>query len=168
MRSGWLNARSTATRPDSEWPTSEPRSIFSASMNARMNFFRYERETSAGLSVPPKPGRSGAITRRPCAASGARLRIHTSAEEPSEAPWSRRTGAPLPASKWRTLRASTRILFGNIQEHAVDIGDAVLAQRARRSEELNARLALAPGERPRAQMRIVVAELLQAPLEGVQ
>src|SRR5206468_2382616 len=83
-------------------------------------------------------------------------------------PCSSSTDAPLPASKWRTLRASTRILFGNIQQYAVDVGDAVLAQRARRSEEFHARFALAPGERLRAQVRIVVAQLLQALLEGVQ
>src|SRR5262245_52763333 len=50
------------------------------------------------------------MARRPAAASGVRWLSHTSAEEPSAAPWSRSTAGPLPSSRYRTLMPSTRTL----------------------------------------------------------
>src|SRR5205823_2139424 len=55
-------------------------------------------ERSPGTSDSPKPGWSYAMARKPARARGARLRMKTSAEEPSEAPCKRITAGPSPSS----------------------------------------------------------------------
>src|SRR5688572_6684157 len=78
-----------------------------------------------------------------------------------------RSGKPCgPGRSWMRRSLSTSTLrFCHIEEHAVHIGEAILAERAAGGEELEARFALAPGERLHAQVRVVVAQPLQALLE---
>src|SRR5262249_29220476 len=58
--------------------------------------------------------------------------------------------------------------LGEVEENAVRVGEAVRAERAAGGEELQARLALGSRERQRAQVRVVVADRLEALLHRLQ
>src|SRR5437879_9084523 len=147
------------------------------SVKASTRRVREATDRASGLSRRPNPGWSQAITRKPRAARSERLRVQTSAEEPSDAPCSKRTAGPLPSSRVRMRNPSTsmkfsftavRLLLRNVEQHAVGVGEVMSAVGAalEQREPRPPFRSCAHGEG--TQMRIVVAHGLQALLHRLQ